>query len=47
MSEETYSPLPNSFVRMLCVCVMYDIERLSTAFQTDRPELVNRCCWSS
>lgn len=32
------------WVRHIWVC---DIERLSTAFQTDRPELVNRCCWSS
>lgn len=32
---------------VLSVCVMYDFDRLSSAFHTDRPELVNRCCWSS
>lgn len=32
---------------VLSVCVMYDFDRLSSAFPTDRPELVNRCCWSS
>lgn len=49
MLEEIHPPppehKPNSFVCMLCV--MYEsmtLRRLSTAFQTDRPELVNRCC---
>lgn len=32
---------------VLSVCVMYDFDRLSRAFHSDRPELVNRCCWSS
>lgn len=34
-------------VCLLSELIMYDIDRLSIAFQTDRPELVNRCCWSS
>lgn len=51
MLEETH-PSPSASQIPLCVCCVchvwvYDIERLSTAFQTDRPELVNRCCWSS
>lgn len=33
-------------VSVLSVCVMYDFDRLSSVFHTDRPELVNRCCWS-
>lgn len=47
--------LPQSIWQIpLCVCcvvcVTYEsvtLGRLSIALQTDRPELVNRCCWSS
>lgn len=55
----SYKPIhpwePAKFLCVYVVCVyvcvhhvwVYDIKRLSTASQTDRPELVNRCCMSS
>lgn len=51
----SYKPIhpwaPAKFLCVHVVCVhhvwVYDIKRLSSASQTDRPELVNRCCWSS
>lgn len=54
-STGSYKPIhpwaPAKFLCVHVVCVyhvwVYDIKRLSTASQTDRPELVNRCFMSS